>query len=961
MTDHEAPLQLSAPVAGPSRRTMVAGALWAVPAISIMAQSPAYAASNTRYRLAVSPVASVLAQGPTALAATVSSVGGSGAAGQPVTLSLGTKSATGTTDGSGVYATQVDMARPWAVPGSTAVIGALSNSLYESTTAPVVGANVLVASSNYAGQLGTGSSGSDLPTLQQTSLVFPSPVVQISASGTFAMARLADGSVWTTGWNHKGQLGDGTTTNRSVWARVAGVSGVISIATTLEACLALTSTGEVWGWGAGTNAQLGHVDASKWGALYPTPFKIVTLAGATSLASTAPRAVFVVMGDGTVRTWGAGSGFQRGDGVWDASGSLSTVTGLNDVIQVASGFGAGGIALKSDGTVWSWGDNSRGQQCDGTTNARPTPARITQLSDIVQISAGPGSTIAAGSGYALKSDGTVWAWGENGVGQLGDGTTADRNVPVQVPGLAGVTQIEGSITSAFALLSDGRLAAWGETFLDGVGTTSSPRPLTPPRPVSHVHASQHNTNGFHGLFLLTGTTTLTVDVTAQTVTAGQPSEVVAKVAGGSLGVSGVGVSVAATRGAVVTDPAGSTDANGEYRTTVTPDAWTTPGATVRVSASDDSSQASDDVQVLGANLLVASSNYFGILGVGTKRTDEPTVQQTSRMFPSPVVDVSSSGAWAIARLQDGTVWTTGGNFTGALGDGTTTDRYVWGIVPGLSDVVDVTTTLEGCLAVTRSGDVWAWGKGLEGQLGQADPAQWNAIQPTPTKVDGISDVVTIAGGVARSVFALTADGTVWAWGTGGRTGDGKSVDRGTPEPVPGMTNVTHIASGADGGLVLKGDGSVWAWGNNSNGQLCDGTTTWALSPKQIPGLTGVVQLSGGNGDEISSYSGFAVKDDGTVWSWGSNRVGQLGDGTTADRHLPAQVPNLSGVKEIAGSIGATYALLEDGRVAAWGLTGIAGIGTTTSPGFFTPSRPVTKLRASQHNWHGFHALYLVTE
>lgn len=961
MTDHEDPVQKSVRPTGPSRRTMVTGAMWAVPAISVVAQSPAYAASNSRYRLAITPVASVLAAGPTALSATVSTIGGAGAAGQSVTLSLGTKSAIGVTDGSGVYATQVDMARPWALPGSTALIGALSNSLYESSTAPVVGANVLVGSSNYAGQLGTGSSGSDLGALTQTSLVFPSPVVEVNGSGTFAIARLADGTVWTSGWNNKGQLGDGTTTNRYVWAQVAGVSNVISVTTTLEACLALTSTGEVWGWGAGTNAQLGHVSSAAWGSLYPTPFKIATLPGARSLASSAPRAVFVVMGDGTVRTWGAGSGFQRGDGVWDPSGNLSTVTGLTDVVQVASGFGAGGIALKSDGTVWSWGDNSVGQQCDGTTNARPTPAQITQLSDIVQISAGPGSDIGRGSGYALKKDGTVWAWGENNAGQLGDGSTANRNAPVQVSGLTGVTQVEGSITSAFALLSDGRIAAWGQTFLDGIGTTSTPGFVTPSRPVEHVHASQHNGNGFHGLFLLTGTTTLTVDVAAPTATAGRPSGVVAKVSGGSLGVSGVSVSVAATRGATIADPTGTTDANGEIHTTVTPDAWTTPGATVRVSASDDASQASADVRVLGANLLVASSNYFGILGLGTKRTDEPTVRQTSPVFPSPVVDLSSSGAWAIARLQDGTVWTTGGNFTGALGDGTTTDRYVWAIVPGLTDVIDVTTTLEGCFAVTRSGDVWAWGQGREGQLGQADSSQWNAIQATPTKIDGISKVVKIAGGVARSVFALTDDGTAWAWGTGGRTGDGLSVDRGTPQPVPGMTNVTQIASGADGGLMLKGDGTVWVWGNNSNGQLCDGTTTWALSPQQLTGLTDVLQLSGGNGDEISNYSGFALKKDGTVWSWGSNRVGQLGDGTTTDRHSPTQVPNLSGVKEIAGSIGATYALLDDGRVAAWGLTGIAGIGTTTSPGFFTPSRPVTKIRASQHNWHGFHALYLITE
>ncbi|MCJ1706261.1 RCC1 domain-containing protein [Microbacterium sp. VKM Ac-2923] len=95
----------------------------------------------------------------------------------------------------------------------------------------------------------------------------------------------------------------------------------------------------------------------------------------------------------------------------------------------------------------------------------------------------------------------------------------------------------------------------------------------------------------------------------------------------------------------------------------------------------------------------------------------------------------------------------------------------------------------------------------------------------------------------------------------------------------------------------------------------------------------------------------ALKNDGTVWTWGSNLAGQLGDGTTNDRHYPGQVANLSGVKEIAGSIGAAYALLDDGRVAAWAKTGIDGIGYTRTPKFFAPSRPVAKIRASLHNWH----------
>lgn len=947
---------------GLSRRTVVGASLWSVPAILLTTSTPALAASNSRYRLSLVPMTTALASGGTAVTGVLTTQAGAPAAGQPITLTLGTRSATGTTDGSGEVTETLDLGRPWATPGSATTVTALSHNLSESGSATVVGANVLVGSSNYMGQLGIGSSGNDQTELLQTSLKFPSPVVDISAAGTHALALLADGTVWSAGSNGDGSLGDGTFTSRFVWGIVPGLSDVISITTTLGASHALTSNGDVWAWGDGTNAQLGQEDPSKWGSRWPTPQLVKSLPGAKQLASTALRAVFALMSDGTVKSWGAGAGFQRGDGDGNPRGSAATIAGLTDVVQLGSGFGGGGLALKSDGTVWAWGNNDKGQLCDGTTTARATPVQIPGLSGVTQISGGPGSDFGYGSGYAMKSDGTVWAWGENNLGQLGDGTKVDRNTPVQVLNISTATQITGSITSGFALLSDNRVAAWGETFLNGIGTTSTPGYVTPARPVAKIRASQHNKYGFHGLYLITGQAVLSVDVADATVTAGSASAVTAKASNPArVPVAGVALTLAATRGAAVGAGSGSTDANGEFATTVTPDAWTMPGDSVRVTVADDASEASDSVTVLGANMIVAASNYFGILGVGTSGTTEWVPRQTSPVFPSPVVDLSSSGAWAIALLQDGTVWTTGGNFTGALGDGTFTNRYVWGIVPGLSDIVDVTTTLEGCVALTRSGDVYAWGGGLEGQLGQADSSKWSSNWPTPMKVDGISGVVKIASTVARAVFALTADGQAWAWGTGGRTGDGTDVTRGTPRPIPGMSNVVQMASGMDGGLMLKGDGTVWAWGSNQNGQLCDGTTTFSNTPLQISALTNVKQLSGCNGDDWLSYNGMALKNDGTVWTWGSNLAGQLGDGTTNDRHYPGQVANLGGVKEIAGSIGAAYALLDDGRVAAWGKTGLDGIGYTTTPRFVTPGRPVTKIRASLHNWHTFRALYLITE
>jgi len=121
------------------------------------------------------------------------------------------------------------------------------------------------------------------------------------------------------------------------------------------------------------------------------------------------------------------------------------------VIQVSGGYHS--LALKSDGTVWAWGDNYYGDLGDGTTTDRNTPVQVSGLTGVTAISGGGQYSLA------LKSDGTVWAWGDNYHGKLGDGTTTDRYTPVQLMGLTGVTAISGGEDHSLALKSDGTVWA----------------------------------------------------------------------------------------------------------------------------------------------------------------------------------------------------------------------------------------------------------------------------------------------------------------------------------------------------------------------------------------------------------------------------------------------------------------------------------------------------------------------
>jgi alpha-tubulin suppressor-like RCC1 family protein len=211
------------------------------------------------------------------------------------------------------------------------------------------------------------------------------------------------------------------------------------------------------------------------------------------------------------------------------------------------------------------------------------------------------------------------------------------------------------------------------------------------------------------------------------------------------------------------------------------------------------------------------------------------------------------------------------------------------------------------------------------------------------QVSNLSGVTAIAGGFFHSL-ALKNDGTVWAWGANyaGQLGDGTTVDRSTPVQVLSLSGVTAIATGstADHSLALKNDGTVWAWGWNMYGQLGDGTTVDRNTPVQVQNLNGVTAVARGTSHSL------ALRNDGLVFAWGENRFGALGDGTTIDRHTPVVVlisprrplGRIIPVKAIAAGVFFSLAVLSDGLVSAWGSNnyGRLGIGTTAIEFLTTP-------------------------
>lgn len=226
------------------------------------------------------------------------------------------------------------------------------------------------------------------------------------------------------------------------------------------------------------------------------------------------------------------------------------------------------------------------------------------------------------------------------------------------------------------------------------------------------------------------------------------------------------------------------------------------------------------------------------------------------------------------------------------------------------------------LAVNADGTVSAWGLNNAGQLGNGTLAS----STTPVQVNGLSGVSEVTAG-ALSSYALASSGNVYGWGdnTFGELGDGTVTASTIPVQVSGLSNVTQIAAGDDHVLALNADGTVEAWGLNNAGQLGDGTTISSATPVAVQGLSNVVQVAAGGLPGFAGQS-VALESDGTVWTWGYGKHGQLGQGSDSTNPVPTQVPGLTGIVQVAASGDNTYALKSDGTVYAWGDDGFRQIG-----------------------------------
>jgi alpha-tubulin suppressor-like RCC1 family protein len=645
-------------------------------------------------------------------------------------------------------------------------------------------------------------------------------------------------------------------------------------------------------WAAGPAKSAGRND---WGQLgdggriysaYPIAVTLSRPARAVAPGSTFTVAL---LDDGSVVAWGDNSLGQLGDGTTVPRGVPGPVHGLTNIAKIHAGYYTA-YAIDASGTLWAWGYNGSGQIGDGTTTRRTEPVQVTALSAVRQVSGG------YSHGVALDTSGTVWTWGDNSYGQLGDGTTLGKTSPHSVMGLGPVKAIAANQWATFALLENGTVWAWGfntyGTLGDGTGTSRS-APVQVVGPSDVVAIAQ----GYLSGLALTSSGTvwgwgMWLSGSTPAVITGLPT--VTSIAAGDRCF--FGLEPDGTVWGWKNNSLGQL-ANGTTNMANSPIKATALGAASSLAVFNDTVGALKS----GGSLWLWGANDTGQLGDGrplAKSVFGPVAG--SRAFSA----VASGSLHTVALAEDGSVWNWGRNPSGQLGTGGNLVPSSEPVRAGtLANAVSITAGQSHSTAVKADGTVWWWG-------GYLMEYAYVPIQKTQ-----LSGAVEAAAGNSFSLVRLNG-GAVWGWGMNGsgQLGDGTTTHTATPVQVQGLATAISIAAGGTHGLAVLQGGSVLAWGNNSNGQLGDGTTTGRLTPVAVLGLPGPAVAV-----RASGQCSFARLQDGSLWAWGANDLGELGDGTSTDRHAPVPVSGMgAGVADVAPSGAHTVALKADGSVWAWG-------------------------------------------
>lgn len=732
----------------------------------------------------------------------------------------------------------------------------------------------------------------------------------LAAGDLHGLARKSDGTIWSWGTNDFGQLGTAypARVGTNTWSK-------ISSGTSFN--LAIKSDGTLWAWGVGTSGALAQGNQTT----FSSPVQIGTEntwtdVAAGSLGGAAIRG-------GALYTWGDSSSGRLGDGTFINKSSPVQVGTLTDWVSVTSNQAFANAAIKSDGTLWVWGSNTNYMLGDGTATSKSSPVQI----------AGTWSKVAVGGHHmiAVKSDNSLWAWGTNTNGVLGDNSITTRSLPVQIGTLTTWAKVFATTSSSsFAIKNDGTLWAWGfnSNFNLGQGnqsnTYSSPVQIAGNYSEVAGHVSYtmaiKSDNSLWGW----GIQNLSQIGTGNYTTYSTPTQI-----GTDTNWSAIS---AGTFQALALKSTGALYSTGRQTHLIPTQVGTaTDWASIAAGA-----KCSAGVKTTGT-LWTWGSASQGQIGNGNPAFDRPAPDQigTSTLWSKVAI-----GAFQMNAIRtDGSAWGWGGNGNGEVGDSTTTQRNTPVQISGITTAADVAcgsnfgfvimsdgsykswgamnAGQQGVLynspvqlgsgtnwsnifinahgfhgaAMKSDGTAWAWGNNSLGQIGDNTSG---GHKSSPVQIGTATDWAMLAPGQFQS-GGIKTDGTLWMWGRGtsGELGTGSTGGKFSPVQIGLMTNWADLSCGFTFTVAVKTDGTLWSWG--SSGSWLGEVTTARSSPIQVGTSTNWAKVNAGMSNVI------AIRTDGTLWTWGVASNGINGDGTNTTRSSPVQIGTATDWASIGGA------------------------------------------------------------
>jgi alpha-tubulin suppressor-like RCC1 family protein len=754
------------------------------------------------------------------------------------------------------------------------------------------------ASGGGAGQFGNGST-TDIttPFARVNSSLWKEIVSAAGGNGTtgssmlnpaFSLGIKVDGTLWATGRNANGNLGQGNTTNLTTWTQVG---------------------------------------SSTW----------INIAAFTADITSTKMSSFGIQSNGTLWSWGNNSFHQLGDGTTTqrtSPGQVGSATNWAKVVCAGEN-GNGGVygfclGLRSDGTLWSWGSNVSGATGQGTYSGDTnTPTQIGSSTDWTDIAAGcTGYSASSGMfSLAIKSNGTLWAWGNNQFYQLGDNTTTDQNTPIQIGAATTWGKVFASVTgTGFGIRTDGSLYSWGENTPSGMTAQGST--------TGQVHTPTQVGVSTGWLTISTGVVTSLGGGYALAI---KTDDTMWAWGTNAFGGFGTGVATSTAQPSPVNvghfpiwkkASAGGAYGNSGYPTTSLAIRGITPDYSALYTFGSNSSGQTAQNTTSGNTLLptlAATANYTWL-----------------KVAPGNV-GAGGTGLGCMALLKDGTLWSWGSNTvgdgtvaTGSIGQGSVTLYLLVPTQVGTdTDWVDIAQGTYGGLGLKSDGTMWGWGYDIWGQFGGG---VINTIIYTPTKIGIATDWAKIyTNGVVS--FAIKTNGDLYTFGNNAGYATGLGIAVGNtlvPTQIIGSNLWDTLSVTVTGAIAIRSNGTAWSWGQSTNGELGQGSGTISTTtPTQVGVATDWVKVAC---SPINPYS-FLIKTAGTLWALGSNTSYQTGLNTTIGNAVtPTQVgvatdwADVKTVADLLTSGGGGIGLKTGKQVFVWGNCSNGMLGTGVASG-----------------------------